>query len=100
MDGWVADTATTQCIALSRCVRCRGVAIGLPVTPPEGWERCITHAHALCTLCRGRLATAAAAPATQIVTHLCYSDFEDILDAIDRMDGDHKPYTPTHYLTH
>lgn len=27
----------------------------------------------------------------QIVTHLCYSDFQDIMTAIDRMDGmDHK----------
>lgn len=35
-----------------------------------------------------RLTCAVAAPATQIVTHMCYSDFEDILPAIDRMDGE------------
>lgn len=35
-----------------------------------------------------RLACSAAAPATQIVTHLCYSEFQDILPAIDRMDAD------------
>ncbi|KXZ56801.1 METE protein [Gonium pectorale] len=35
-----------------------------------------------------RLCTAVAGPATQIVTHLCYSDFNDILPAIDRMDAD------------
>jgi len=23
----------------------------------------------------------------QVVTHLCYSDFQDIMSAIDRMDG-------------
>ena len=34
-----------------------------------------------------RLATAVAAPRTQIVTHLCYSEFGDILDAIDGLDG-------------
>lgn len=34
-----------------------------------------------------RLATAVAKPATQIVTHLCYSEFGDILAAIDRLDG-------------
>jgi 5-methyltetrahydropteroyltriglutamate--homocysteine methyltransferase len=27
-------------------------------------------------------------PQTQIVSHLCYSDFEDILAAIDDMDVD------------
>jgi 5-methyltetrahydropteroyltriglutamate--homocysteine methyltransferase len=34
-----------------------------------------------------RLATSVAAPSTQIVTHLCYSEFEDILQAIDALDG-------------
>jgi 5-methyltetrahydropteroyltriglutamate--homocysteine methyltransferase len=34
-----------------------------------------------------RLTCAVAAPETQIVTHLCYSQFEDILPAIDRLDG-------------
>lgn len=35
-----------------------------------------------------RLSVAGAAPGTQIVTHLCYSSFEDILPAIDAMDAD------------
>jgi len=34
-----------------------------------------------------RLATTVASPATQIVTHLCYSQFEEILPAIDALDG-------------
>jgi hypothetical protein len=34
-----------------------------------------------------RLSTAVAAPQTQIVTHLCYSEFGDILPAIDGLDG-------------
>ena len=34
-----------------------------------------------------RLTCAVAAPETQIVTHLCYSEFADILPAIDRLDG-------------
>jgi methionine synthase II (cobalamin-independent) len=34
-----------------------------------------------------RLCTAVAAPATQVVTHLCYSDFDDIMAAIIDMDG-------------
>lgn len=34
-----------------------------------------------------RLTCAVAAPETQIVTHLCYSEFEDILPSIDRLDG-------------
>jgi 5-methyltetrahydropteroyltriglutamate--homocysteine methyltransferase len=35
-----------------------------------------------------RLSTAAAAPATQIHTHLCYSEFGAVIDAIDRLDAD------------
>ena len=35
-----------------------------------------------------RLATAGAADATQIHTHLCYSEFGDIIDAIDGLDAD------------
>jgi 5-methyltetrahydropteroyltriglutamate--homocysteine methyltransferase len=35
-----------------------------------------------------RLTTAGAAPATQIHTHLCYSEFGDVLDAIDGLDAD------------
>jgi Cobalamin-independent synthase, Catalytic domain len=34
-----------------------------------------------------RLATAVTKPETQIVTHLCYSEFGDILPAIDGLDG-------------
>jgi 5-methyltetrahydropteroyltriglutamate--homocysteine methyltransferase len=34
-----------------------------------------------------RLATTVARPEVQIVTHLCYSEFEDILEAIDALDG-------------
>jgi len=35
-----------------------------------------------------RLATGKALPQTQIHTHMCYSEFGDILDAIDRLDAD------------
>lgn len=35
-----------------------------------------------------RLATAEARPETQIHTHMCYSEFGAILDAIDRLDAD------------
>ena len=35
-----------------------------------------------------RLSTSAVKPSTQIVTHLCYSDFEEILEAIDDMQAD------------
>ncbi|QAY62631.1 5-methyltetrahydropteroyltriglutamate--homocysteine S-methyltransferase [Xylanimonas allomyrinae] len=35
-----------------------------------------------------RLATAGADTATQIHTHLCYSEFGDVIDAIDRLDAD------------
>jgi 5-methyltetrahydropteroyltriglutamate--homocysteine methyltransferase len=35
-----------------------------------------------------RLATSAASPATQIHTHLCYSEFGDVIEAIDGLDAD------------
>ncbi len=35
-----------------------------------------------------RLATAGAAASTQIHTHLCYSEFGDVIDAIDGLDAD------------
>jgi 5-methyltetrahydropteroyltriglutamate--homocysteine methyltransferase len=35
-----------------------------------------------------RLATAAAAPSTQVHTHLCYSEFDVVLDAIAALDAD------------
>uniref|UniRef100_A0A383VYE6 5-methyltetrahydropteroyltriglutamate--homocysteine S-methyltransferase n=1 Tax=Tetradesmus obliquus TaxID=3088 RepID=A0A383VYE6_TETOB len=35
-----------------------------------------------------RLSTAVAAPGVQVVTHLCYSDFQDIMPAVDAMDAD------------
>ncbi|MGH3794066.1 MAG: 5-methyltetrahydropteroyltriglutamate--homocysteine S-methyltransferase [Pseudonocardiaceae bacterium] len=35
-----------------------------------------------------RLATAGAASATQIHTHLCYSEFGDVIEAIDELDAD------------
>ncbi|TWP48499.1 5-methyltetrahydropteroyltriglutamate--homocysteine S-methyltransferase [Lentzea tibetensis] len=35
-----------------------------------------------------RLATSGAAPATQIHTHLCYSEFGEVIDAIDGLDAD------------
>ena len=35
-----------------------------------------------------RLATAGATPSTQIHTHLCYSEFKDIITAIDALDAD------------
>ncbi|HYI16621.1 MAG TPA: 5-methyltetrahydropteroyltriglutamate--homocysteine S-methyltransferase, partial [Thermomicrobiales bacterium] len=35
-----------------------------------------------------RLSASSAAPATQIHTHMCYSEFNDIIDSIDAMDAD------------
>src|SRR5699024_12532786 len=35
-----------------------------------------------------RLATATVHPKTQIHTHMCYSNFTDIFDAIDALDAD------------
>ena len=35
-----------------------------------------------------RLATGGAAPATQVHTHLCYSEFDVVIDAVDHLDAD------------
>ena len=35
-----------------------------------------------------RLATSGAAPSTQVHTHLCYSEFAEVIDAIDGLDAD------------
>ncbi|MBN1248279.1 MAG: 5-methyltetrahydropteroyltriglutamate--homocysteine S-methyltransferase, partial [Anaerolineae bacterium] len=35
-----------------------------------------------------RLATSKALPETQVHTHMCYSEFGEILEAIDRLDAD------------
>ncbi|MDH2444834.1 5-methyltetrahydropteroyltriglutamate--homocysteine S-methyltransferase [Amnibacterium sp. CER49] len=35
-----------------------------------------------------RLATGGAAPSTQVHTHLCYSEFAEVIDAIDGLDAD------------
>lgn len=37
-----------------------------------------------------RLSTSVAKPQVQVVTHLCYSDFQDIMQAVDDMDGEKK----------
>ncbi|KAG2493151.1 hypothetical protein HYH03_008575 [Edaphochlamys debaryana] len=55
---------------------------GLPL------KRCLWAPYLAWAVDAFRLATAVAAPGTQVVTHLCYSDFEDILPAIDAMDAD------------
>lgn len=38
-----------------------------------------------------RLATSVAKPSVQVVTHLCYSDFQDIMAAVDALDGERAP---------
>lgn len=55
---------------------------GLPLKK-ERWDAYLEWAVDAFRLCCG-----VAAPATQVVTHLCYSSFEDIMGAIDRMDAD------------
>jgi 5-methyltetrahydropteroyltriglutamate--homocysteine methyltransferase len=55
---------------------------GLPLRRRE-WQRYLTWA----VNCF-RLASSGAAPATQIHSHMCYSSFEDILDAVSALDAD------------
>ncbi|CAD7697891.1 unnamed protein product [Ostreobium quekettii] len=55
---------------------------GLPLKKAR-WDSYLSWAVDAFRLCCG-----VAAPETQIVTHMCYSDFQDILEAIDRMDAD------------
>lgn len=55
---------------------------GLPLNPAD-WDNYLeAAAYAF------RLATAKVAADTQIHTHMCYSQFEDIFDAIDALDAD------------
>lgn len=55
---------------------------GLPLKP-ERWDGYLTWA-----VDAFRLAAGQAKPETQVHTHMCYSEFQDILPAIDRMDAD------------
>ena len=55
---------------------------GLPLKP-DRWESYLTWAVDAFRLAVGRAATE-----TQIHTHMCYSEFQDILPAIDRLDAD------------
>lgn len=50
-----------------------------PFSPPE-----TTPPPCVCA----RLSTSVAQPQVQVVTHLCYSDFQDIMKAVDDMDGE------------
>lgn len=55
---------------------------GLPLNPAEWDDYLEAAAYAF------RLATATVAADTQIHTHMCYSQFEDIFEAIDALDAD------------
>ncbi len=55
---------------------------GLPLKPAR-WDAYLTWA-----VDAFRLAVGRAAPETQIHTHMCYSEFQDILPAIERLDAD------------
>ncbi|PSO50440.1 MAG: 5-methyltetrahydropteroyltriglutamate--homocysteine S-methyltransferase [Cyanobacteria bacterium SW_9_44_58] len=55
---------------------------GLPLKP-ERWEEYLSWA-----VDAFRLATSVAKPETQIHTHMCYSEFGDIIDHIERLDAD------------
>lgn len=55
---------------------------GLPLNDEE-WDKYLEEA-----AFSFRLATASVAADTQIHTHMCYSDFKDIFDAIDALDAD------------
>lgn len=55
---------------------------GLPFKSGR-WEQYLTWA-----VDAFRLATGGAAPETQVHTHMCYAEFGDVLDAIDRMSAD------------
>ncbi|HEX6303650.1 MAG TPA: 5-methyltetrahydropteroyltriglutamate--homocysteine S-methyltransferase [Anaerolineales bacterium] len=55
---------------------------GLPLKP-ERWDEYLSWA-----IDAFRLATGEARPETQVHTHMCYAEFGDILEAINRMDAD------------
>ncbi|MEW5320201.1 MAG: hypothetical protein WDW38_011293 [Sanguina aurantia] len=81
--------AIRQEVAALEAAGCRIIQVdepalreGLPLKA-ERWNSYLTWA-----VDSFRLAVGVAAPATQIVTHLCYSDFQDILPAIEGLDAD------------
>ena len=55
---------------------------GMPLRPEEKEEYLTWAVDAFC------LSTAGAKPSTQIHTHMCYCEFNDCMEAIDRMDTD------------
>ena len=76
----VADLEAAGCQILQ--VDEPAVREGLPLKPAR-WESYLNWATAAF-----RLATGVASPHVQVVTHLCYSSFEDIMAAIDDLDAD------------
>jgi len=85
----VADLEAAGCVILQ--VDEPAIREGLPLKA-ERWDAYLDWATKAF-----RLATGVAQPSTQIVTHLCYSQFEDILPAIDALDG---MYLLSSYILH
>ena len=91
----LADTATQVALALRDEVadlEAAGIGV-IQVDEPALREllplRSADHAHYLqWSVNAFRLATAVAAPRTQVHTHLCYSEFGDVIGAIDALDAD------------
>lgn len=65
---------------------------GLPLKK-EAWQPYLDTAVAAF-----RMTCGVAKPETQMWTHFCYSDFEDIMGAIDAMDGAYFMATAGYYL--
>ena len=91
----LADTATQVALALRDEVadlEAAGIGV-IQVDEPALREllplRAADHAAYLdWSVAAFRLATAVAAPRTQVHTHLCYSEFGDVIGAIDALDAD------------
>jgi 5-methyltetrahydropteroyltriglutamate--homocysteine methyltransferase len=76
----VADLEAAGCVILQ--VDEPALREGLPLKPSR-WDSYLDWATAAF-----RLATSVASPRVQVVTHLCYSQFEDIMKAIDDLQAD------------
>jgi 5-methyltetrahydropteroyltriglutamate--homocysteine methyltransferase len=76
----VADLESAGCVILQ--VDEPALREGLPLKPSR-WASYLDWATAAF-----RLATSVASPHVQVVTHLCYSQFEDIMKAIDDLQAD------------
>lgn len=69
-------------------IRWKHLALGQLTPPPAPADVILLAEYLTWAVQSFLLSTALAKPETSIHTHMCYCDFEDCMDAIDRLDTD------------